>query len=89
MQQVLSQQRDFVNRRQQILQSQRRAPINRLESLPGPVAVSLETPSATVSLTPSQSIGGVLVANEQVLGPPCIARYKYIYHAYIENLDIY
>ena len=76
MQQVLSQQRDFVNRRQQqILQSQRRTPINRLESLPGPVAVALETPSATVSLTPSQSIGGVLVANEQVLGPPCIARY--------------
>ena len=47
--------------------------INRFPAAaPGPVSITLETPAASIPLSPG--LGGVLVANEQVLGPPCLAR---------------
>jgi len=74
MQQAVARHREAVNQ-QQLLQNtfsgRRRQSSTRIQ-FPGPVSVSLETPSATVSLAPS--IGGVLVANKQVLGPACVAR---------------
>ena len=54
--------------------------INRLSAAPGPVSITIETPGASIPLSPSlgpslsPSLGGVLVANEQVLGAPCLAR---------------
>lgn len=54
--------------------------INRLSAAPGPVSITIETPGSSIPLSPSlgpslsPSLGGVLVANEQVLGAPCLAR---------------
>jgi len=75
MQQALARHQQALNQHNQLVQEALAGQnIKRLQSIPGPVSISIETPTATVALNPAESLGGVLVANEQVLGPPCTAR---------------
>ena len=49
----------------------------------GPVSITIETQSTSVPFSnsiasgPSRGLGGILVANEQVSGKPCAARYSW------------